>query len=453
MENNTTQNQRMFSNRSLIRLLWPLVIEQALAITVGMADTIMVTSCGEAAVSAVSSVDAINVLLIQIFAALATGGAVVASQALGRQDRPMACGTAKQLLYSSAALSTAVMILILIFNKMLLQLIFGNIEAEVMRNAETYFWLSAVSYPFLAVYNSGAALFRSMGNSRVSMFVSLLINVVNIGGNALLIFVFGMGVAGAATASLLSRAAGAVLITILLCRKSNVIFVNRLFRPEFRWGTVKNILRIGVPAGLENGMFQLGKLLVQSLTATFGTAAMAANAISNSVAGFSNIPGTAIGLALITVVGQCMGAGEPRQAQYYTKKLMLWAFALIGIMCAVIFAGAELFVGWFALSAEATEIAVAVLRVFSIVSVMLWVPSFVLPNTLRAAGDARFTMLISVFSMLVFRVGFSYFLAGAMELGVQGVWYAMEIDWFVRVLFFVPRFCSGKWKNKKVLSE
>ena len=232
-----------------------------------------------------------------------------------------------------------------------------------------------------------------------------------------------------------------------------MIFVNRLFRPEFRWGTVKNILRIGVPAGLENGMFQLGKLLVQSLTATFGTAAMAANAISNSVAGFSNIPGTAIGLALITVVGQCMGAGEPRQAQYYTKKLMLWAFALIGIMCAVIFAGAELFVGWFALSTEATEIAVAVLRVFSVISVMLWVPSFVLPNTLRAAGDARFTMLVSVFSMLVFRVGFSYFLAGAMELGVQGVWYAMEIDWFVRVLFFVPRFCSGKWKNKKVLSE
>ena len=253
------KNPLFFSNQALLRLLVPLVIEQLLAVTIGMADTVMVTSVGEAAVSGISLVDSINILFIQVFSALAAGGAIVTAQYLGRQEHQNACIAAKQLLYATTALAVMIMAVALIFHRFLLRLVFGNIEPTVMENAIIYFKLSAVSYPFLAIYNAGAALFRSMGNSKVSTLVSFLMNVVNIGGNAILIYGFHWGVAGAATASLVSRAMAAVIMLVLVCHKNNPIHIEKVWKLELRFDMIRRILKIGVPNGVENGMFQIGK--------------------------------------------------------------------------------------------------------------------------------------------------------------------------------------------------
>lgn len=441
----------MFSRKQLQMLIIPLVIEQFLAMAVGAADTVMVSSCGEAAVSAVSLVDSINILLINIFSALATGGAVVASQYLGRQDVDSARTSAKQLIYSVSILSVLVMIVSLIFRRPILSGVFGSIEKEVMDNALTYFWLSAASYPFLAIYNGGAALFRSMGNSKVSMLVSLLMNLVNICGNAILIFGFGMGVAGAATASLVSRMLAAVIMLVLLRNRRHALCVRDLLHVKFHFGMIRSILRVGVPNGVENGIFQVGKILVSSLVASFGTTAIAANAIGNTLSSVECIPGSAIGLAMITVVGQCVGAGDYKQARHYTTLLLKLAYGamLVTNLLAIIFSGT--LVGLFNLTPETAVVARQLLIIHSGMGILLWPASFTLPNALRAAGDAKFTMVVSMASMWIFRIGMSFLLGSFLGLGVVGTWIAMTIDWVVRVIFFAWRYKGNRWEQKKLI--
>lgn len=443
------QSPPLFSAAALRRLMVPLVIEQFLAMTIGMADTIMVTSVGEHAVSGVSLVDSISILLINVFSALATGGAVVAAQYLGSRDEARACAAAKQLGYTVGALSTATMLLCVLFRGPILHLIFGSLAPSVMEAAMTYFLLTALSYPFLAVYNAGAALFRSMGNSKVSMLASLMMNIVNIGLNAILIYGARIGVAGAGFGTLFSRMAGAVLMTWLICQPRNPIHISRLFHPEFQGQLIKKILRIGVPNGMENGMFQIGKLLVLGLVTPLGTSATAANAIANSVAGMVNVPGNAVSLSLITVVGQCMGAGDARQAVQYTHKLMRIVYLSMGTLGLLLFLLAGPVVGLFGLTAGAAGMAVEVLRWCGICSAIFWPMSFSLPNALRAAGDAKFTMVVSMVSMWVFRIGLSYLLVP--QIGLLGVWVAMFVDWIVRAVVFLFRFLGGRWKTKRVI--
>ena len=441
----------MFDRKSLSKLIFPLVVEQLLAVTIGMADTVMVASVGEAAVSGISLVDSINILLINIFSALATGGAIISSQYLGKNDDESACTAAKQLVYAITAMSSVIMVLCLVARIPLLNLIFGKVEPLVMKNAQTYFWLSALSYPFLGIYNAGAALFRAMGNSKVSMFTSILMNVVNITGNAILIFGFNMGVAGAATATLVSRILGAVIMLVLLKNKNGRIHIERLFKPELKLYMIKNILRIGVPNGLEGGMFQVGKILVQGLIASFGTVAIAANAVANNVAMIAQIPGAAIGLALITVVGQCVGAGEYKQAQKYILKLTGVSYVTMGVLNVLLFICLKPAIAVFRLTTATSELAYTVMVFQRVFSLLFWSASFVVPNGLRAASDVKFTMTVSVLSMWIFRIGFSYLLAPYM--GLLGVWVAMWIDWIVRIIFFAIRIKSGKWKAKAQISE
>ena len=417
--------------------------------TIGMADTIMVTSVGEHAVSGVSLVDNISTLLINVFSALATGGAVVAAQYLGSRDEENACSAAKQLFYAIGALSAATMAVCLLFREPILRLVFGHLEDNVMEAAMTYFLLTAISYPLLAIYNAGAALFRAMGNSKVSMLASLLMNIVNIGLNAILIYGADIGVAGAGFGTLFSRLAGAALMTWLICQHGHRIHIDRLLRFEFRGQLVKKILRIGVPNGLENGMFQIGKLLVLGLVTPLGTSATAANAIANSVAGVVNVPGNAISLSLITVVGQCMGAGDAKQASGYTKKLMAVVYLFMGTLSVLLFFLAAPVVGLFGLTAGAAAMAVEVLRWCAVFDLIFWPMAFSLPNALRASGDAKFTMIVSMCSMWIFRIGFSFLLVP--QIGLLGVWVSMFIDWIVRAVVFFIRFLSGRWKTKKVI--
>ena len=292
----------MFSNQALKKLIVPLLIEQLLSVLVGMADIMMVSSVGEAAVSGVALVDLINVLIINIFAALATGGAVVVAQLIGSKDQPRARKAANQLIYITALISLVIMVIILITNRGLLGLLFGKTEAQVMENAVTYFWISALSYPAIALYNAGAALFRSVGNSRISMAVSALMNVLNIIGNAVFVFGFHRGVDGVAASSLLSRYVAAVIVLVLLHRKHYAIYIEKLLHFKLDLKMMKRILAIGIPSSLENSFFQLGRVLLVSMISGFGTAQIAANAVANNLDNFGILPGQAMGLALITVI-------------------------------------------------------------------------------------------------------------------------------------------------------
>ena len=453
MEAEARARAPLFTRSALLRLIIPLVIEQLLLMTVGMADTVMVTTSGEAAVSGVSLVDNINNLIIQVFSALSTGGAVVVSQYLGRQDVDNAKSAAKQLLYAMTALSVLLMAAALLFRQHILALIFGHVEADVMASALVYFLLTAAAYPFMGVYNAGAALFRAMGNSKVSMFCSLIINIINIAVNAVFIYGFHMGAAGAGIGTLVSRVAAAVIIMALLNHPDHVVRVEGLLRFEFRGAIVKRILFIGIPNGLENGMFQAGKLMVLNLITTFGTSAVAANAIANSVAGVVNVPCQALGLAIITVIGQCMGAGETGQAARYTRNLVGASYLCMLVMSTAMFFSAGALVTLFNLTPQACAMAAQVLRVCAVGNILFWPMSFTLPNSLRAAGDAVFTMGVSLCSMFACRVALSYVFACSwgLGLGLLGVWLAMIADWVVRAVFFLVRYLRGKWKRIKVI--
>ena len=437
----------LFSREDLKRLLIPLLMEQALAVTIGMMDTVMVSGCGEASVSGVSLVDSINVLLIMVFSSLATGGSVVVSQFLGTRDRQQAGKAAKQLYYVVLIVSVAIMIPCLALRGPLLSGVFGSIEDEVMEAALVYFLLTAMSYPFLAIYNGSAALLRAVGDSKATLKASIVMNLINVGGNALTIYGFGLGVTGAGLATLVSRIVGAAVVQIPLRRPECAIPYPDFRRVEWDGRLIRMILHIGVPNGLEGGMFQLGKLVLLRMVATFGTVSIAANAVANTVATIQVLPGNAVSLAMITVVGRCVGAHAFDQARYYTRRLMLLAYGLMRALIILMLIGADLVVMPFSLSPETSALAKRLFMLHGWGCVFLWPLSFTLPNALRAAGDTRFTMAVASLSMLVFRVVFGYLLAQAMGLGVFGVWIAMQIDWVCRIACFVLRFRSGKWEK------
>ena len=442
----------LFTRQALVALLLPLIAEQALSVTIGLADTLMVSSVGEAAVSGVSLVDSFNTLMIQVMSALATGGAVVTSQYIGHREPKNAKAAAAQILFVLASFSLVVAAVVVVGRHAILRGIFGSIDADVMRYAETYFLLSALSYPFIGLYNAGAALFRAQGNSKISMLSSLVMNVINIGGNAVLIYGFGMGVLGAALASLVSRAVSCLVVLWLLQRPGCPLRVDGLRALAPDGGLIRRILRVGIPAGIENGMFQIGKLSVSSLTSTLGTAAIAANAVANTTTTFLNIPANAVGMAALTVVGQCLGAGEKEQAVYYSRRLLLTAYCGAWVMNLSAFLFANKFaISLFNLSPEAQTMALQVMVWFNFVSLFFWPSSFTLPNILRAAGDARFTMAVSILSMWVFRVGFCY----VMVLGFHGrllsIWMGMFLDWVFRSLCFFVRFARGRWMEQSVI--
>lgn len=326
MSKSTDTKNYLFSRKDLITLLIPLIVEQMLAILVGLADSIMVASVGETAVSGVSLVDSCFILLIQVFSALATGGAVVAGQYLGLKDEKNAGEAANQLVWFVTLVSIAIMVIVYLCKGLILNGVFGQIDADVEGHANTYLLIVTASIPFLALYNCGAAIFRSMGNSKVSMKISIIMNGINVVGNAILVYGFKCGTEGVAIPTLVSRIFAGVVITVLACNQSLQLHIKKTLKYKIQWKMVKRILYIGVPNGLENSMFQLGKILVLSLVSTFGTFAIAANAISNIVASFQTLTGVSVNLAMITVISRCIGAGDYEQVKYYTKKLHLFAY-------------------------------------------------------------------------------------------------------------------------------
>jgi putative MATE family efflux protein len=440
----------MFSKKDLMKLIIPLIIEQALAVTIGMVDSMMVSSVGEAAVSGVSLVDTINVLLIGLFAALATGGAVVSAQFLGHKEEKSACAAGEQLMITIVALALVVMAAAFLFGKEVLILLYGEVDPDVMAFSRTYLFYSAMSFPFIATYNASAALFRSMGNSKVSMMVSLVMNIMHIILNIILIFGLNLGVAGAAISTLISRIFAAIILTILLGNKKYPIHFHKLvsFQPDF--GMIKRILRIGIPNGLENSVFQIGKILVQGIVAGLGTAAITANSIAATIGNFGILPGMAMSLALITVVGRCIGAGDYEGVKYYTHKLMKYTYIIMVVLNLVLLFMLPLIIRIYNLSDETSEMTRQLMTYHCFLAMLIWPLSFTLPSALRAANDVKFTMWTSMISMWVWRILFSYLLAITFGLGVLGIWIAMTIDWLFRSICFVLRFRRGKYREASV---
>ncbi|MDE7262414.1 MAG: MATE family efflux transporter [Oscillospiraceae bacterium] len=444
METKTLQVD--FSNQDLKRLIVPLVIEQLLAITVGLLDSLMVSQVGEAAISAVSLVDTVNVLLVGALSALATGGAAIAGQYLGRQKPDKAGHAGEQLLLFMIEASLLITLLFYLGKGFVLNVVFGQVDADVAAYANTYYMIVEASTPFLAVYSAGAALFRVMGNSKISMWVSLVMNGINAAGNALLIFGFHMGVEGVAIPTLLSRIFAAVAMMLLLRRPKLPLQVEKLTLQHDPY-IVKNILRFGVTNGLESSMFQLGKILLLSTVSVLGTASVAANAIGNTFGSFQCIAGNALGLAIVTVVSQCVGAGDYGKARFYTKKLLKTAYFFMALSIVAVYFSLPFFLRLYNVSAEAEVYARQIIWMHGFFGMLIWPLAFTLPQALRAAGDTTFTMLVSSASMWTMRVGFGILLGRYLGFGVLGIWMAMFVDWGVRIAFFLPRFCGHRWET------
>ena len=275
----------------------------------GMVDTMMVSNVGSAAISSVSLVDSINNLIIQIFSAMATGATIICSQCIGCGDEKRSNKAARQVFLTMIIISLTITMIFLGSRESLLSLIFGQVEPDVMSNALVYFLITVVSYPFIALFNAGSAFYRAGGNSKFPMKVSVISNLINIVGNIILIFGFKIGVAGAAISTLISRVFSTVVIFYFLHKPKQPIVINEYLkiRPDFR--LIGMILAIGIPAGIENGMFQFGKLAIQSTVSTLGTVAIAAQAMTNILESVNGIVAVGIGIGLMTVVGQCMEQG------------------------------------------------------------------------------------------------------------------------------------------------
>lgn len=446
-------HERTFSNQQLIRLIMPLIAEQFLAILVGVADTLMVSGVGESAVAAVSMVDILSILFVQFFSAMCTGGAIVAAQYLGSKDRTNACGAAQQLMLFTVLLSSAISVLIILFHRQVIGLMDDNSDPAVFEQACTYLMITACSYPFLGIYNGCAGLMRAMGNSKTSMWTSIIMNIVNVGGNVILIHPCGMGVAGAATATLLSRVVSSMLILRLMFRKSQPIHLPPLSKGFFRLdpSMIKRIFNLGLPSGIETSLFQVGRVLIMGIIATFPTAIRAANGICNSVSSLAVIPFSGISLATVTVIGQLIGADKKEETRYYARKLLTLMYVSIFPLNVALFIWVEPLVRLFNLTEAGIPAAVEALRCFAVFTIFTYPSSFGSTGILRAAGDTRFAMYVAIPSMLLVRVGLSYLLVYVFHMSLMGIWLSMCMDWVVRSICFMLRLRGDAWLNKKAI--
>lgn len=445
------EKTHMFSNRDLRTLLIPVVVEQLLNSLMGTADSIMVSNVGSAAISAVSLVDSINILVIQAFYALAAGGAIVCSQYIGQGDSKMAEKAAKQLLWVVTVISLTIMGGCLAFRFPLLNLIFGRVEPEVMEAAQIYFFFTALSFPCIALYDAGSSVYRAQGNTRLPMTIAVVSNALNIVGNAVLIWGFGLGVKGAALATLGSRAFSAVVVLAALRKKRQLVVIRNYghIRPQPR--VIRTILALGVPSGIENAMFQFGKLAIQSTVSTMGTIAIAAQAMTNILENLNGVAAMGVGIGMMTVVGQCMGAGEKEEAVYYIKKLTWWGEIAIFISCVATYllAGPITVLG--RMEPESARLFLYMTGWITIVKPVAWTMAFIPAYGMRAAGDVRFSMLVSCTTMWLCRVSLCIFLCRRFGMGPMAVWIGMFADWTLRSLIFTWRFLSRRWMRHQVV--
>ncbi len=445
------KEQRLFDNKKLIALLVPLAIDQLLNSFMGTVDTLVVSNLGSAAISAVTLVDSINILIVQAFFALASGGTVVCSHYLGCGKKEHAGEAARQLVFITFLLSAIIAGLCLLLNGRILGLIFGDVEQSVMVNAKKYFFFSAISYPFIALYDDGSCILRAQENSKLPMQISIMANILNLLLNVLFVWGFHWGVAGSSGATMLARAFGMFMVLYKL-RKRNLQIQLRNYlsiRPD--WGEIKRILRIGIPSGIENSMFQFGKLAIQSTVSLMGTAAIAAQGVTSMIENLNGILGIGVGVGLMTVVGETLGAGRKEEAVYYVKKLCIVSEVVILCSCLVMYILVRPITHFGGMEPESAKLCIFMVTCITLVKPFAWVMSFIPAYGFRAAGDVKYTMTVSVLSMWLCRVTFSIILARVFGMGPIAVWIGMFTDWIVRSIAYTVRFRSGKWLNHQVI--
>lgn len=447
----TLDKKRFFTNRDLFSLFLPLTIEQGLEYTVGMAASMMVAQVGESAVSGVSLVDFVMALIISIFAALATGGAVIAGQYLGRKEISNARKAANQLVKTALVLAIIITALLYLCKPLILHNLFGSITKEVEGAANQYFMVVAISVPFLALYNAGAAIFRTMGNAKLPMKIMLIMNILNIAGNALLVTGFHMGVLGVAIPTLVSRAGAAVIILFLAHKKDFELRITNFITQSFDLLMLKRILNIGAPFGFENGMFYLGRLVVLSIVSVFGTASIAANSVSGTIVMFEVLPGMAMNLGLSVIISRCVGAGEYEQAKYYKKKVRLIMHISFIVSSAIVLACMPLILKVYHLSAEANTMTWTIVIAHAVMMILIWPSGYMLPIVFRGAGDAKFPMVVSIVSMILCRIALSYVFALQFHMGMLGTWVAMFVDWIVKSVIYEWHYKKDRWTKFKAI--
>lgn len=441
----------LYSNRALLYLFIPLLVEYALEFFVGLADSIMVASLGEAAISGVSLVDFLMQFLIFSFSALATGGAVVAGQYLGDKQIDKAQNSATQLVWFSTISSTVLMIAVIILRQFLISILFGQIEADVWHNADIYLYIVALSIPFIAIYNAGAAIFRTTNNASLPMKIMLVCDILNVAGNAICIYHLGWDVTGVAVPTVISRVLAALAILYFVIDEEYLLHIKKTFCHRFDRFILKKVLQVGIPYGVENGLFQLGRILILSLVSTFGTMAIAANSVGYSIGIFSVLPGFAINLGLTAIISRCVGANDYEQARYYNRKCLAMVFISHFAINMVIFAIFPWVLGIYNLSPQTAQMATEMVFWHGVFAIIIWPLSFTVPATFRGAGDSKSVMYISLAVMFTCRIALSYVIADWMGIGVFGTWIAMFIDWYVRAGIYIYRYFSNKWTEYRVV--
>ena len=441
----------IFTNKMLMSLFIPVLIEQIMTVAIGIADTVMVSHVGETAVAGISFITTFNTSIKVLMSGLSAGGSIILSQYIGKGDYRSGKKALKMSFYSIISLALLASIILYIYKELILSMIVGAVELEVMENARIYFTMSTYSFPFFAIYYIASASYRAMGSTRITMIFSSIMMLLNLTIKAILIYVINLGVLGVGISTLVSTAFVSIIMLIMICNKKNMIYIEKIFAPNLDFKMIKRIYALGIPTSIENGIFQIGILLTQRIVAVFGTIAIAADAIAKSLIPASNIICACFSIVIVTVVGQCMGAGKIDQAVIYTKHLLKISYIIslfINIICILL---NKFFVGIFDLSYEVSVLASNIFYIFCIGTIFLYPVSFVLPNALRATGDTKFTMVVSILSMFIARIGLALMSGKHLSMGLYGVWIAMQIDWIVRSTIFSFRYKQGKWKNFKVV--
>ena len=451
----------LFTNKKIFQIILPLLLSQVLGVMVSTIDTAMVSYAGEDAVSGVSLVGSMDALLVIFFTAMISGGGVVLSQTLGRKNYTDVYEVAKQLVYIALLLAVILTVLTVFFGNSLLTLLYGEASESIMNNARNYFRIVRLSFPLLAIVEGIGACFRVSGNTKVSLYVSIIINLTNVCFNSLFIYVLGMGVEGAALATVIARIVGSIIMVILILNKKYEIHIERPFSYRPNLLIIKKIMSIGIPNGIESSMFQFGRLLTQSLISTLGSTAIAANAIGLNVSNFQYLTGNAFSSTMLTVVGFCIGSRELKQAKYYSRRLLGLHYLTLWTVIAGTLIFLDPIISIYNLSSESAEIAKQLITYHAICGAAIWPLGFMLPSSLRAAGDVRFTMVVSMITMWTFRVVGAYVCAletvsvfgifsfSGLGWGISGVWFAMTVDWVFRATLYVIRYLRGDWLKRK----
>lgn len=449
-----TLNKRtpLFTNRALINLGIPIVLNCLMSILMGTVDSIMVSAAGAAAVSAVSIVDAINNVFTTMFDSIPIGGSVVTSQYMGARQQEKAKESVRQILYSGVVLAFLCMVLMLCLRKQVLHWIYGTIEEDVFRQAVTYFTITLLSYPFLVAGCTATATLRSIARSRQAVTITISVNVLNVVGNAILIYGFDLGVAGAAISTVCSRIIWCVWGLLTLRNKKLPVPLEKVFPVRVDWDVMKRVLRVGMSNGFENGLFYVGRLLVSSLVASLGTLYIAAYSLSSTLSTFGWSILSAFTTTSMTVVGMCIGAGEKEQAKHNAKKMLVWSTVTMVALFSLVFIFRRQLVGLYKLKPEELDVAAYYTGVAAILTVIsCYSMSFTPVGIFRAAGDIRYPLILASSTMILFRVGLSYLLCLGFQMGLMGVWLGMAADWLCRTIFNTIHFCRGKWLDKKLI--